>query len=61
MLNELITKLQTYSHDGYAIHAIELVSECEHCCSDTVLDNPVLEILVAEDNKSIKLLFKNKS
>lgn len=60
-VTELCSKLQTLAHQGYAIHAIELLTECDSCSSDIVLDNPDLEILESEDNKSVKLLFRNKS
>ena len=58
-MGELINKLQTYSHEGYAIHSIELISKCENCSSDVILDDPKLKMIVAEDN-NIKLIFKNK-
>jgi hypothetical protein len=51
--------LQGVAHDGYGIHAIELLTECENCTSDVILDNPTLEILKYEDQKTVKLLFKN--
>ncbi len=57
---DLCSQLQSLAHDGYAIHAIELLTECNCCSSDVILDNPSLEILKSEDNKSVKLLFRNK-
>ncbi len=56
---ELCNQLQNLAHQGYAIHSIELLTECDNCSSDVVLDNPSLEILKSEDNHSVKLLFKN--
>ena len=57
---QLCSQLQSLAHDGYAIHAIEILTECDNCASDIVLDNPSLEILKAEDNHSVKLLFRNR-
>ncbi len=57
---DLCSQLQSIAHEGYAIHAIELLVECDKCSSDLVLDNPKLEILKAEDSHSVKLLFRNK-
>lgn len=58
-VTELCTMLQGVAHEGYGIHAIELLTECENCTSDIILDNPTLEILKSEDQKTVKLLFKN--
>lgn len=56
---ELCNQLQSLAHQGYAIHAVELITECNDCSSEIILDNPSLEILKSEDNHSVKLLFKN--
>lgn len=56
---ELCNQLQNLAHQGYAIHAIELLTECNNCSSDVVLDDPLLEIIKSKDNHSVKLLFKN--
>lgn len=57
---DLCSQLQSIAHDGYAIHAIELLVECDKCSSDITLDNPRLEILKSENSHSVKLLFRNK-
>ncbi len=58
---DLESACQLAANAGLAIHAIEVSTECNHCSSDIVLDNPVLEIIKSEDNNSVKLLFKNKN
>ena len=57
---ELCSQLQNLAHQGYAIHAVELSTECDNCSSDVILDNPEMEIIKSEDNHSVKLLFRNK-
>ena len=57
---ELCNQLQNLAHQGYAIYAVELSTECDNCSSDVVLDNPEMEIIKSEDNHSVKLLFRNK-
>lgn len=57
---QLCSQLQSLAHDGYAVHAIEIATECDNCTSDIILDNPILEIIKAEDNHSVKLLFRNR-
>lgn len=59
-VSELCSKLQTLANEGYAVHAIELLTECDNCTSDIILDNPQIEILKAEDKHTVKLLFRNK-
>lgn len=56
---ELCSQLQNLAHQGYAIHAVELITKGDDCSSEITLDNPSLEILKSEDNHSVKLLFKN--
>lgn len=58
---DLLGALQGVANEGFNIHAIEVLTECEHCCSDITLSAPTLEILMSEDNHSIKLLFRNDS
>ena len=57
-VTDLCSQLQSLAHEGYAIHAIELLTECDNCTSDIILDNPTLEILKS-DKKTVKLLFRN--
>jgi len=59
-VQELCGKLQSAAHEGYALHGVELLSECDHCSNDTVLDDPVLEIVKSEESHSVKLIFRNK-
>lgn len=59
-VTELCSKLQTLAHQGYAIYAIELHAKCDNCSSNIILDSLELEILESDDDKSVKLLFKNK-
>lgn len=58
---DLLGALQGVANEGFNIHAIEVLTECEHCCSDIALSAPTLEILMSEDNHSVKLLFRNDS
>ena len=58
---DLLGALQGVANEGFNIHAIEVLTECEHCWSDITLSAPTLEILMSEDNHSIKLLFRNDS
>ena len=60
-VSDLLNVLQSVANEGFNIHSIEVLTECEHCSSDITLSAPTLEILVSEDNHSIKLLFKNDS
>lgn len=55
---DLESACQLAANAGLAVHAIEISTECDHCTSDIVLDNPVLSI-IESDNGSVKLLFKN--
>ena len=57
---DLLGALQGVANEGFNIHAIEGLTECEHCCSDITLSAPTLEILMSEDNHSIKLLFRGE-
>lgn len=57
---DLLGALQGVANEGFNIHAIEVFTECEHCCSDITLSAPTLEILMSEDNHSIKLLFRGE-
>ena len=57
---DLLGALQVVANEGFNIHAIEVLTECEHCCSDITLSAPTLEILMSEDNHSIKLLFRGE-
>jgi len=57
-VTDLCSQLQSLAHEGYAIHAIELLTECDNCTSDITLDNPTLEI-IKSDKKTVKLLFRN--
>lgn len=57
-VTDLCSQLQSLAHEGYAIHAIELLTECDNCTSDITLDNPMLEI-IKSDKKTVKLLFRN--
>lgn len=59
-VTDLCSQLQSLAHEGYALHGVELLSECDHCSNDTVLENPVLEIVKSEESHSIKLIFRNK-
>ena len=56
---DLLNALQGVANDGFNIHGIELLTECDHCSSDIILDAPTLEILRSEDSHSVKLLFRN--
>ena len=58
---DLLGALQCVANEGFNIHAIEVLTECEHCCNDLTLSAPTLEVLRSEDNHSVKLLFKNDS
>ena len=58
---DLLGALQGVANEGFNIHAIEVLTECEHCCNDLILSAPTLEILMSEDGHSIKLLFRNDS
>lgn len=60
-VSDLLNVLQSVANEGFSIHSIEMLTECGHCCSDIVLSAPTLEILMSEDNHSIKLLFRNDS
>ena len=55
---DLESACQLAANAGLAVHAIEVSTECDHCVSDIVLDNPVLSI-IESDNGSVKLLFRN--
>ena len=55
---DLESACQLAANAGLAVHAIEVSTECDHCASDIVLDNPVLSI-IESDNGSVKLLFRN--
>ena len=57
---DLLGALQGVANEGFNIHAIEVLTECEHCCSNITLSAPTLEILMSEDNHSIKLLFRGE-
>ena len=57
---DLLGALQGVANEGFNIHAIEVLTECEHCCSDIMLSAPTLEILMSEDNHSVKLLFRGE-
>ena len=59
-VSDLLNVLQSVANEGFNIHSIEVLTECEHCCSDIVLSAPTLEILMSEDNHSIKLLFRGE-
>lgn len=56
---ELCGRLQSLANEGYGIHAVELLTECDSCTSDVVVDNPRLEIL-RSDKGTVKLLFRNE-
>lgn len=58
---DLLGALQGVANEGFNIHAIEVLTECEHCCNDLTLSAPILEILMSEDTHSVKLLFRNDS
>ena len=58
---DLLGALQGVANEGFNIHAIEVLTECVQCCSDITLAAPTLESLMAEDNHSVKLLFRNDS
>lgn len=58
---DLLGALQSVANEGFNIHAIEVLTECEHCCNDLTLSVPTLEILMSEDTHSVKLLFRNDS
>ena len=60
-VSDLLNVLQSVANEGFNIHSIEVLTECEHCCSDITLSAPTLEILVSEDDHSVKLLFRNDS
>ena len=57
---DLLGALQGVANEGFNIHAIEVLTECEHCCSDITLSAPTLEILMSEDDHSVKLLFRGE-
>lgn len=57
---DLLGALQGVANEGFNIHAVEVLTECEHRCSDITLSAPTLEILMSEDNHSIKLLFRGE-
>lgn len=57
---DLLNALQGVANEGFNIHAIEVLAECEHCCNDLTLSAPTLEILRSEDNHSVKLLFRTE-
>ena len=57
---DLLGALQGVANEGFNIHAIEVLTECEHCCSDIMLSAPTLEILISEDDHSVKLLFRGE-
>ena len=57
-VSDLLNVLQSVANEGFNIHSIEVLTECEHCCSDITLSAPTLEILVSEDDHSVKLLFR---
>lgn len=59
-VSDLCGQLQSLAHEGYALHGVEILSECDHCSNDAVLDDPVLEIVKSEESHSVKLIFKNK-
>ena len=59
-VSDLLNVLQSVANEGFNIHSIEVLTECEHCCSDITLSAPTLEILMSEDNQSIKLLFRGE-
>ena len=59
-VSDLLNMLQSVANEGFNIHSIEVLIECEHCCSDIALSAPTLEILMSEDNHSIKLLFRGE-
>lgn len=54
---DLLGALQDVANEGLNIHAIEVLTECKHCCNDLTLSAPTLEILRSENNRSVKLLF----
>lgn len=58
---DLLGALQSVANEGFNIHVIEVLTECEHCCNDLTLSAPTLEILMSEDTHSVKLLFRNDS
>jgi hypothetical protein len=57
---DLLGALQGIANEGLNIHAVELLTECGHCSSDVIMVAPTLEILKAEDNHSVKLLFRTE-
>ena len=59
-VSDLLNVLQGVANEGFNIHAIEVLTECEHCCSDIMLSAPTLEILISEDDHSVKLLFRGE-
>ena len=59
-VSDLCVQLQSLAHEGYALHGVELLSKCDHCSNDTILENPVSEIVRSEESHSVKLIFKNK-
>lgn len=60
-VSDLLNVLQSVANEGFNIHSIEVLTECEHCCSDITLSTPTLEILMSEDGHSVKFLFRNDS
>lgn len=58
---DLLGALQGVANEGFNIHAIEVLTECEHCCNDLTLSAPTLEILRSEGNHSVKLLFRTEN
>ena len=57
-VTDLESACQLAANAGLAVHAIEVLTEYDHCASDIVLDNPVLSI-IESDNGYVKILFKN--
>ena len=59
-VSDLLNVLQGVANEGFNIHAIEVLTECEHCCSDIMLSDTTLEILISEADHSVKLLFRGE-
>jgi len=57
-VREICDRLQILANNGFAVHSVEIQSECEKCSEDIILDNPELLILEDDENKSIRLLFR---
>lgn len=53
---DLCSQLQSLAHEGYAIHALEIVTETGDY--KVTLNNPTLEMKVTKDH-TVKLLFRN--